>query len=177
MVVRSAVASVLIKNWKNNLWYSVMVTDCVQVDLKFSVIQTELGLNELNQGLPGKKTNIFFFKCETKIMLSWSQTHKITTLLLQLIQSVMYLTGLDYISRALILVSLLYFNNGQMQLPHFAECYLKGTTPSRNTAPLATITQSEPKCHLLTFSIIDVGDYVQPRHLKMFFFSFFIFWF
>lgn len=95
-----------------------MVTDCVQMDLKFSIIQSEQGLSELNQGLPGKnkqKTDNFFL-CEKKIMLSWSQTH-----LLQLIQSVMYRTRLDYNyfqGTGISIITFLY--NGQMQLPHFA---------------------------------------------------------
>lgn len=137
-----------------------MVTDCVQVDLKCSIIQTELGLSELNQSLPGKKQFLFFFKDKdyveliTNSLLTYCSSYKV----------------LDFQGTGISIIT--FLNNGQMQLPHFAECYLKGTTPSRNIALLATRTQSEPKWHLLTFSIIDAGDYVQPRHLKFFFFLF-----
>lgn len=72
-------------------------------------------------------------------MLSWSQTH-----LLQLIQSVMYWTKLDYIYFQGTGISIITFlNNGQMLLAHFSECYLKVTTRSSNAALLATTTQSE----------------------------------
>lgn len=71
----------------NSLWWLQIVW---QMELKFSIIQTELGLSELNQGLHGKKN--FFFNVKQR--LYWAD-HKLTTRLLQL-QNVMYWTGLDY---------------------------------------------------------------------------------
>lgn len=152
----------------NSLWWLQIVW---QMELKFSIIQTELGLSELNQGLHGKKT---FF-------LMWNKDYieLITNSLLAYCSYRMLCTGLDWIIiiwKATGISIITFLNNGQMQSPHFAKCYLKGSTPSRNTALLATTTQSEPKYCLLTFSGIDAGDCVQARHLKKMF-SLFIFLF
>lgn len=171
MAVRTAIVSVLIKNCKNNLWYSMNSLWWLQIvwqmELNFSIIQTELGLSELKAYMGKKQTNkkqaIFFF-------LMWNKDYVelITNSLLAYCSYRMLCTGLDWIliiSRALVLVSLLFLT--------MAKCsylislnVLKGSTPSCNTALLATTTQSEPKYCLLTFSGIDAGDCVQARHLK-----------